>query len=92
MSKSTGTSGTNDGSKSGSDFSENRKCDTGCVIKDDGLSEIEKLMKGKTFSRWLVIVIVVDYALYPSFINSKLACFCQILSRTSIITAISQPL
>ncbi|KAK8501331.1 hypothetical protein V6N12_008349 [Hibiscus sabdariffa] len=41
-----GTSGSTDGSKDGSDFAEKRK-----GVKDDGLSEIEKLMEGKTFSR-----------------------------------------
>ena len=50
MSKTTATSGTTDGSKAGSDFAENRKGDKGDV-NDDGFSEIEKLMKGKTFSR-----------------------------------------
>ena len=50
MSKTTATSGTTDGSKAGSEFAENRK---GGKVDDNDhrLSEIEKLMKGKTFSR-----------------------------------------
>ncbi|XVE54437.1 hypothetical protein DITRI_Ditri03aG0081300 [Diplodiscus trichospermus] len=50
VSKTTGASGTFDGSKDGSDFAEDRKDDKGDV-NDDGLSDIEKLMKGKTYSR-----------------------------------------
>ncbi|XP_022755142.1 nuclear pore complex protein NUP1-like isoform X2 [Durio zibethinus] len=50
VSKTTGTGGTTDGSKVASHFVENRK-DHQVDFKDDGLSEIEKLMKGKTFSR-----------------------------------------
>ncbi|XWS27018.1 hypothetical protein CRYUN_Cryun26dG0079800 [Craigia yunnanensis] len=50
VSKTTGTSGTTDGSKAGSDFAENRK-GSKVDVNDDGLSGIEKLMKGKTFSR-----------------------------------------
>ncbi|XWS70708.1 hypothetical protein CRYUN_Cryun03dG0070600 [Craigia yunnanensis] len=50
VSKTTDTSGTTDGSKAVFDFAENRKGNRG-DINDDGLSEIEKLMKGKTFSR-----------------------------------------
>ncbi|XWS72938.1 hypothetical protein CRYUN_Cryun02cG0082600 [Craigia yunnanensis] len=50
VSKTTGTSGTTDGSKAASDFAENRKDNKGDV-NDDRLSGIEKLMKGKTFSR-----------------------------------------
>ncbi|KAE8689024.1 Dedicator of cytokinesis protein 6, putative isoform 2 [Hibiscus syriacus] len=49
-SKTAGTSGETDGPKAGSDSAENRKGhqrDT----NDDGISEIEKLVKGKTFSR-----------------------------------------
>lgn len=53
VSKTTGTGGTTDGSKAGSDFAEHRNRDKG-EVTDDGFSEIEKLMKGKTFSRWLV--------------------------------------
>ncbi|WRX33477.1 hypothetical protein QQP08_025964 [Theobroma cacao] len=50
VSKTTGTGGTTDGSKAGSDFAEHRNRDKG-EVTDDGFSEIEKLMKGKTFSR-----------------------------------------
>ncbi|XVF88359.1 hypothetical protein PTKIN_Ptkin19aG0044600 [Pterospermum kingtungense] len=49
-SKETSTSGTADGSKAGSDVAENKTGNKG-DIGDDGFSEIEKLMKGKTFSR-----------------------------------------
>lgn len=50
MSETAGTIGTTDGPKAGSGIAEHRKGNQG-DIKDDGLSEIEKLMKGKTFSR-----------------------------------------
>ncbi|GMJ07506.1 NUCLEOPORIN 82 [Hibiscus trionum] len=49
-SKTAGTSGSTDGPKAGSDCVENRKGDQGDT-NDDGLSEIEKLVMGKTFSR-----------------------------------------
>ncbi|XP_022729499.1 nuclear pore complex protein NUP1-like [Durio zibethinus] len=50
VSQTTGTSTTTDGSKAGSDFAENREGSKGDV-SDDRLSEIEKLVEGKTFSR-----------------------------------------
>ncbi|TYH65641.1 hypothetical protein ES332_D06G069100v1 [Gossypium tomentosum] len=50
VSKTAGTTRTTDGPKAGSGIAEHRKGNQG-DIRDDGLSEIEKLMKGKTFSR-----------------------------------------
>ncbi|GMI97664.1 NUCLEOPORIN 82 [Hibiscus trionum] len=49
-SETAGTSGTTDGPKAGSECAENREGNQGDT-NDDGLSEIEKLVKGKTFSR-----------------------------------------
>ncbi|KAG4194472.1 hypothetical protein ERO13_A06G055000v2 [Gossypium hirsutum] len=50
VSETAGTIGTTDGPKASSGIAEDRKGNQG-DIRDDGLSEIEKLMKGKTFSR-----------------------------------------
>ncbi|MBA0838782.1 hypothetical protein Goarm_004574 [Gossypium armourianum] len=50
VSETAGTIRTTDGPKAGSGIAEHRKGNQG-DIRDDGLSEIEKLMKGKTFSR-----------------------------------------
>ncbi|KAA3476910.1 Triosephosphate isomerase [Gossypium australe] len=50
VSETAGTIGTTDGPKAGSGIAEHRKGNQG-DIRDGGLSEIEKLMKGKTFSR-----------------------------------------
>ncbi|KAH1057323.1 hypothetical protein J1N35_035388 [Gossypium stocksii] len=50
VSETAGTIGTTDGPKAGSGIAERRKGNQD-DIRDDGLSEIEKLMKGKTFSR-----------------------------------------
>ncbi|MBA0810265.1 hypothetical protein Gohar_002272 [Gossypium harknessii] len=50
VSETAGTIRTTDGPKAGSGIAEHRKGNQG-AIRDDGLSEIEKLMKGKTFSR-----------------------------------------
>nr|KJB64743.1 hypothetical protein B456_010G063000 [Gossypium raimondii] len=50
VSRTAGTIRTTDGPKAGSGIAEHRKGNQG-DIRDDGLSEIEKLMKGKTFSR-----------------------------------------
>ncbi|XVE71459.1 hypothetical protein DITRI_Ditri10aG0152400 [Diplodiscus trichospermus] len=50
VSKTIGTSRTTDGSMADSDCGENREGDKG-DFNEEGLSEIEKLMEGKTFSR-----------------------------------------